>query len=226
MKTTIMAIMMVALVISLSASALAYNPNAKVRAIHASPDAPAVDIWVNGEKAFSNIYFKEATDFASLPAKETYNIKVVPAGSTTPVVIDADLEVKPFRKYTIVALDNLAEITPIVIEDKKLNIGRKVAAVRFIHASPDAPAVDIAVKNGPVLFSDVEFKEYSKYIRVPSGVYDLEVRLAGTDTVVLNIPGVSLMKEYAYTAVAVGEVGQGTLGAALFSDGKARLMFN
>lgn len=57
----------------------------------------------------------------------------------------------------------------------------------------------------------MEFKEYSKYIRVSSGVYNLEVRFAGTDTVVLNIPGISLMKEYAYTAVAVGEADQGTL---------------
>jgi hypothetical protein len=225
MKTPIMAIMMVALAISLSASVLAYNPNARVKAIHASPDAPAVDILVNGEKAFTDIEFKESTDIARLPALETYNFQVVPTGATDPVVINADLMLHPFRSYTILAVDNLAEITPVVIEDKPLNVGRKTAAVRFVHASPDAPAVDIAVKDGPVLFSNVEFKEYSDYLKVRGGTYDLEVRLAGTDTVVLSLPGIELMSEYEYTAVAVGEVSEGTLNAALFSDGKARLMF-
>ncbi len=42
-----------------------------------------------------------------------------------------------------------------------------MAKVRFLHASPDAPAVDIAVAGGPVLFPDVAFKEHAGYASVP-----------------------------------------------------------
>jgi hypothetical protein len=40
--------------LALATSALAQDSMARVRVVHASPDAPAVDVWVNGEVAFSN----------------------------------------------------------------------------------------------------------------------------------------------------------------------------
>lgn len=40
----------------------AQAPSARVRVIHASPDAPAVDIYVDGAVALDGIPFKSATD--------------------------------------------------------------------------------------------------------------------------------------------------------------------
>jgi hypothetical protein len=37
---------------------------APLRVVHASPDAPAVDVWLNGSLAISNLAFGEATEFA------------------------------------------------------------------------------------------------------------------------------------------------------------------
>lgn len=84
------------------------------------------------------------------------------------------------------------------------------AHVRFLHASPDAPAVDIAVKNGPVLFKNVAFKGVGEYLSVGAGTYDLEVRLAGTKTVALSVPGVRLDNQTVYTIFAMG-LAAGTL---------------
>ena len=47
------------------------NPpgNAKVRVVHASPDAPPVDIFVNGEPSgIENLSFKDGTAFVELPS--------------------------------------------------------------------------------------------------------------------------------------------------------------
>jgi hypothetical protein len=62
-----------------------------------------------------------------------------------------------------------------------------MVAVRFIHLSPDAPAVDIAVKGGPILFKDIAFEKASTYLAVKPGAYDLEVRPTGTTTVALAV---------------------------------------
>lgn len=83
------------------------------------------------------------------------------------------------------------------------------AHVRFLHASPDAPAVDITLPDGTVLFGDIEFKEVGDYLPVPAGMYDLEARLAGTDTVVLNVDGVQLDNQFVYTVYATGFAGGG-----------------
>ncbi|NJL44155.1 MAG: DUF4397 domain-containing protein [Nitrosarchaeum sp.] len=213
----------VVMIVMMAGSALAYGAqpirgfsDAKVRVLHASPDAPSVDVLVDGAPAFQDVEFREFTDYAKLRFG-SYNVQVVPAGETAPVVIDADLQLRPVRFYTVIALDNLAEIEPLVLQDRNFFVREGQSRVRFVHASPDAPAVDIAVAGGPVLFSDVEFKEFATR-SVPAGTYDLEVRLAGTDTVVLSLPGIALEERTAYTAVAVGEVGQGTLGAVLQKD--------
>ncbi len=189
----------------------------RVRAVHASPDAPAVDILVNGAPAFVNVPFGAVSDYATLPPGD-YTIQVVPTGASAPVVIDADVTLAAGNDYTVAATDVLANITPLVLVDDNSAPAAGNAHVRFVHASPDAPAVDIAVAGGPVLFGDYEFGEFSPYTPVPAGTYDLEVRLAGTNTVALPLPDITLEAGTVYSAFAAGLVGDGSLTALLSAD--------
>lgn len=179
----------------------------RVRVIHASPDAPAVDVWADGQIAFSNAPFKGITAYASL-TPGMHNFKVVPAGATEPVVIEADLDLQNNTDYSIIALNTLDAIEPLVLVDNNAQPAAGKAHVRFVHASPDAPAVDIAVASGgPVLFGNIPFKGVGDYLPVDAGTYDLEVRVSGTDTVALNVPGVKLEDGYVYTIFAMGLAG-------------------
>jgi trimeric autotransporter adhesin len=191
---------------------------ASLRVVHASPDAPAVDVWVNGSPAITNLAFGEATGFIDLPAG-TYNVQVVPSGATTPVVIEADLVLERATHYTVAATGLLAQIQPLVIAERLELPASGQAHVRFVHASPDAPAVDVAVASGPVLFENVAFREAKDYLPVAAGSYNLEVRLAGTSTVALEVPNVALEAGRIYTIFATGLAG-GTpaLGALLLVD--------
>jgi hypothetical protein len=193
------------LILGLATSVLADGHQARVRAVHASPDAPAVDILVNDNAAFTNAPFKGITQYASLDVG-TYNVKVVPTGATDPVVIEADLELEA-KDYTVVAVGKLESIEPLVLVDNNSDPAEGKAHVRFVHASPDAPAVDIAVKDGPVLFSNVAFKGVGDYLPVDAGTYDLEVRVAGTEDVALEVPGVELQNGVVYTVFAMGLAG-------------------
>ena len=206
MKRLLTISVVLVLVLALATTALAQD-KAKIRVVHASPDAPAVDIWVNDSiKAFENAPFKGITDYAELDAA-TYNIKVVPAGATEPAVIEADLPLMAGKDYTVVAVGQLANIEPLVLEDNNAMPAAGKAHVRFVHASPDAPAVDIAVTGGPVLFSNIPFKGIGDYLPVDAATYDLEVRLAGTETVALSVPGVMLDEGNVYTIFAMGLAG-------------------
>jgi len=200
---TLVALALVALGFTGHQVAQAADGDARVRVVHASPDAPAVDVLVDGGVAFSNAAFKGITDYATLKA-QTYNVKVVPTGATEPVVIEADLPLASGKDYTVVALGKLADIEPLVLVDNNATPAAGKAHVRFVHASPDAPAVDVAVAGGPVIFSDIAFKGTGAYTPVDAGSYDLEVRLAGTDTVALAVPGVRLDAGNVYTVFAMG----------------------
>ena len=100
-------------------SALADAHEARVRVVHASPDAPAVDVWVNGAVAFSNAPFTGITDYAKLEPGN-YQVQVTPTGATEPIVIDASLDLATQTDYTVVAVGQLADIEPLVLVDKML----------------------------------------------------------------------------------------------------------
>ena len=184
----------------------AADHQARVRVVHASPDAPAVDVWVADKPAFTNAPFKGITAYAGLDAG-SYGVKVVPTGKTEPAVIDAKLDLAADKDYTVVAVGKLADIAPWVLTDNNAAPAAGKAHVRFAHASPDAPAVDVAVTGGPVLFKNVAFKQTGDYLPVDAGSYDLEVRLAGTETVALKVPGLKLEAGTVYTVFAMGLAG-------------------
>src|SRR3712207_261971 len=49
-------------VVALGATGADAQGTARVRVVHMSPDAPAVDVLVDGQRAISNLAFKSATD--------------------------------------------------------------------------------------------------------------------------------------------------------------------
>ena len=129
------------------------NPS-NIRILHASPNAPAVDIYINDNLILQRLSYKNFSDYFQVPSG-TYNIKVYPAGTKTNPVIDTNTFIPENSIFTIAAIGLLPNISLMPIEDpKKEKIPHKVF-VRFAHLSPDAPAVDVALPNGTKLFENV-----------------------------------------------------------------------
>lgn len=188
----------------------------KVLVTHASPDAPGVDILVDNTVAATNLTFPNSVGYAELTAG-TRNIKVNVTGTST-TALQANLPLEANKNYSIFAVNTVSSIEAIVLEDNLSAPASGKAHVRFLHLSPDAPAVDITLTNGTVVFGDYIFKEASAFTPLDAGTYDLQVRLAGTSTVVLDLPGIALSNGKIYTVFAKGLVsGTGTqaLGAQI-----------
>ncbi|HUS13556.1 MAG TPA: DUF4397 domain-containing protein [Chloroflexia bacterium] len=182
-----------------------------VRVVHASPDAPAVDVWVDGSKVLTNVPYFTASDYLSLPAGE-HQFVVTPTGQAADkAVINASATLVAGKAYTVAATGLVANLQPTILMDNLAAPAAGKAHVRVIHASPDAPAVDIAVKDGPVLISNLAFPKDSGYLPVDAGTYNLVVLAAGTKTVALDLAGVKLDAGKIYDVFAVGELNKGTL---------------
>ena len=211
-------------VLAVFSAASAQTANeARIRVLHASPDAPAVDIFLDGQKAITNLAFDAITDYVKVPAG-AHNVKVFPApsdGSGTPA-IEADVTLSAATDYTVAAVGKLANIEPLVLVDNNSAPSSGQAKLRFVHTSPDAPAVDIFAEGAGVVVPNAVFKDASGYLDLAAGTYNLQVRAAGTETVALNLPGITLEKGNVYTAFAVGLLqGQPALKAKLVVDATA-----
>jgi hypothetical protein len=156
----------------------------------------------------SNVPFKGASDYLSVPAG-TYSFEVRAAGApaSSPPVLSASAALAADTYYTVAAVDRLSQIKARVFTDSNAAPAAGKAHVQVIHASPDAPAVDVALKGGAVLVPDLAFGEMKGPLPVDAGTYNLEVRVAGSNTVALPIDGVRLEAGKVYTVAAVGLAG-------------------
>ena len=178
---------------------------AQVMLIHASPNAPAVDLYVdNGQTVYSLPFPAKAGYFEVSGGLRNFKVNVT---GTSTSVIDANIDFIKNKIYSIFAVDSIAKIQTLLIEDDLSTPAAGNAHVRFIHLSPNAPAVDITTTTGAVVFGNKSFKEYTDFTPLAAGSYDLQVRLQGTDTVVLELPGINLQDGKIYTVFARGFAG-------------------
>ena len=188
--------------------------DARVRVVHAAPDAPNVDVLVDDAVALSNVPYLSVSAYLDVPSGDR-NLKVNAAGTAT-TVIDADADLAEDGDYTVIASGLGDAIEPIVLEDDNTAPAAGNARVRAVHGAPSAPAVDIYITapgadltTETPLLTDVEFGQVADYIEAPAGTYQVRVTPEGSKTVVIDSGALTLVSGQVRTAIAVDAAGGG-----------------
>lgn len=180
---------------------------ARVRAAHMSPDAPNVDIYVDGNAALEGVPFRAVSDYLEVPAGP-HQFTITEAGNQDNAVFDQEVTLEA-EDYTLVAAGELTsedtdfQVLPLV--DDNSDPGGNQARLRAVHVSPDAGAVDVTVSAGPVLFDGVQFTD-AGYVSVEANDYTAQVRpdTMDNDGEVVYDADVSLNGGTVYTVFASG----------------------
>lgn len=201
---------------------------AKVMVVHASPDAPGVDLYVDNNKVNTQaLAYPSNTGYLTVNAGDR-NIKVNPT-STSTSVIDATVNFGQGKAYSVFAADNVSNIKAFAVMDDLTAPASGKAHVRFFHLSPNAPAVTVGVLSNDMftpVFSNRSFETAETatanqaFTPVDAGTYTFQVQLAADNTPVLTIPNVSLQEGKIYTVFAKGLAGSTTapLGAEVIMN--------
>jgi hypothetical protein len=150
---------------------------AALRVWHNSPDAPNVDVLVNGQPALTNVPFGTASAYLTVP-EGSYEVKVNVTGTSTSV-FSGTLALERGQAYTAVALGSAGQ--PAMGAPFKVSVledATSGALVKVLHASPNVPPVTIYV-NGEVAFERIRTLTGTKYVSLPAGTYDVAVALEG-----------------------------------------------
>ncbi|MEM7008467.1 MAG: DUF4397 domain-containing protein [Thermodesulfobacteriota bacterium] len=188
---------------------------ALLRILHDSPDAPAVDGFVDDVEVVSDLDYLEVfptngDGYALIPSGIN-NIKVNAAG-TNITVIDADLDFPRNSETTIIVTGLLEDdsIFPIVLDDDNSLPANGFVKLRAVHGAPGVGNVDIYVVPPGVdindvdpTLSDVPFGAASGYLEVPEGSYQVIVTPTGTKIIAIDTGPIEFFDGQIRTAVAV-----------------------
>ena len=216
--------------IARQAQAATGGNQARVRVVHASPDAPTLDIYVNGVRAFRGLAFKEITNYVGLAAG-SYRLQAVPAGKALtlgPMIISTTAKLDASKDYSVVAAGLRESIEPLLLIDNNTLPDPSKAKVRFVHLSPDAPVVNVVAPaaDNRKLFSKVGFKQTGEYVTVDAGRYNLAVQSAENDATLLSLKGVPVGNGQVVTVFGMGlSEGQPKLRAVVSVDAATTKLF-
>jgi Domain of unknown function (DUF4397) len=178
-----------------------------VRFLHAAPGAPAVDIYVNGNKAVSRLGRGKVTQYLDLAAG-TYRYAIRAAGAPkrpNNIVLSGSVKVGTDKVATVAVTDRVAgpKLKVRLLSDaaeRPFGAGK----VRVVHYSADTPAVDVVVKGAGKVVSKLRFPNATPYLTLPEGTYTFFVRPAGTSVNAITLRNVKVEAGNNYTAWAIG----------------------
>ncbi len=139
---------------------------AKLRVVHASSSAPAADLYPAGGSTpiVTNLAYGKATDYLELPPGKL-EIDIRAAGSPAsgaPVFTTPELSLAANEKYTAIAAGDIGSskdedgFRVLALEEGFGAPASGNARVRIVHASFDAPTVDIDVGNDDPANAEIE----------------------------------------------------------------------
>ncbi|MDZ7643793.1 MAG: DUF4397 domain-containing protein [Woeseiaceae bacterium] len=195
--------------------------DASVKILHASPDAPAVNVSV-GTTDFDGVDYKEGTGALTLP-NNIYPVQIdgiLPDGTAT-VIGPVNLSLEAGTRYSILAVGGVANIEPLVLEQPDSEVPAGSARLRVVHGAPMAPEVDVYVTapgadlgaSAPV--GTFQFKGDLGPVDVTAGDYQIRVTAAGDPAAVVYDAGTVTLADGANLLVTAVE--NTTTGAAPIS---------
>lgn len=177
---------------------LSSQGGATARFIHASPDSPRVDLLIDGTAVFTDVGSSDITDYTPVNTG-THTVTLQTHGDGTPLLTRSVSFTA--TDYTLAVADTSPPDFFQFVDDNRAP-APGMARGRLVHLSPDAPAVDVALKHGPVVISDLGYGEASDYLELSAGTYELEILPAGIS---YSIPVTLIVRpNKVYSVFAIG----------------------
>ncbi len=177
---------------------------------HASPDAPALDIYLNGQKMVSDLAFKGVSDRLTLQSR-VYSVELRPAGAAP--------DSKPiYRRALRLPAGQVSCLVVMGLLNSQGNDALRVfltyppsflptnrARLSVINGVPGAPLVDAALA-GKAVVHGIEFGNIASQY-VDPGTYDLSILpFRKTEPVLLTVKGLALEGDTQYYVLAVNTI--------------------
>ncbi|MBT2649067.1 DUF4397 domain-containing protein [Bacillus sp. ISL-34] len=179
-------------------------PPAQIRFLHAAPTVPSFDVYINELRIIENFSYKENNGYLPLPPGK-YQLDIYRSGQNSSPLLNCKVALESGSSYTIALAPAQADesLKMLSFEDNPF-VPPNEAKFRFIQLSHDLLTVDIAVKDGDVVFDQLHFRKASEYLNIHPMIVNFEVRIAGTKEIALPLPNKAFQVNTPSTIYIIG----------------------
>jgi len=180
---------------------MAQGTQSWIRVMHDSPDAPNVDVFVDGTPLFQNVAYSAITNYQAV-ASGQHRVQITPAGKSVDAsVIDINVDLTRGKPYTVLALGKLANVKAQLLPDTSKTPPAGNARVRIIHAATDIGTVDIYPSGASIPVLTDQYFGSADYINIPAGTYSFNATPAGSSEVVMTSQQLKFEPGWVYSLV-------------------------
>lgn len=158
----------------------------KVRFVLTSPQLPALDVYIDNQKIFSNLRFKLVTYFFDMnPGLR--EIKLTKA-SENEILYKDTLRLDSNKLNVVEIIGNQTKFEINVISRKDLSAPTNDALIRIVNSSRDLGKIDVSIFNSidNYLLADLDYKSISEFLKLSSGISRINVFKSGTNHLIFT----------------------------------------
>ncbi len=160
--------------------------DADLRVIHASKDAPPVNIRVDNRTVISKLDYANSSGYVEVRSgTNSVAVEAIIPGGNADVINVPALEFAQSQRYNILAVNDTANIDALVVAESAADPGGSEVAISVVHASTNAGAVDVyltapgALLNGTMPAFTLDFTGQVDAGAIPIGIYQIRIALQG-----------------------------------------------
>jgi hypothetical protein len=192
---------LLALALLAPVSALAQGPLSQIRVMHDSPDAPNVDVFIDGTRAFENVPYSTTTDYQPI-APGKHHIEITATGkSAGDSLANLDVDLSHNKPYTVIALGKLDSIKAQLLADTGKVPQQGHARVRIIDAAADMDPFDVYPSGSTIPVLTDQYFGSADYVNIPAGTYSFTLTPAGSTETTLTSQQLKFEPGWVYSLV-------------------------
>lgn len=177
--------------------------------INAHPEFDELNILTDENVLVKSLYYNVNPKSYTSVSPGSRNIQITNYQDS--VLFNSVSDLVDNQKYTFIAYGNSKRVQSIFFNDTISNFQPANMYYRVVDVSPDSPPFIIKLEDQYPIYNNINFRSATKYISAPAGSYNIEVKEAVTDSLVLSLKKYEMSAGKVYTILIKGNyMGEGS----------------
>lgn len=163
-----------------------------------------IDILINGTEVFNQFHPNGVSEYFIMPTNRN-QIEILTTGEANTSLKRQNLEINTtsYVTFVITETDNGIDLLSFPTEQY---LPENETKLRIMHLSNTAPAVDVQIKHGDIVFSNVSYGQATEYLGLTPMTVDLKLNVAQSKNSLLPFSRLKLLANEIYSLLIVGDV--------------------